>query len=199
MDDSSHNSTLSNRIAAPNPLDLTLEHLDIVTENESKAGVEDVKVCGAKWHKPDPVHTPKAKTRVSPDGRQIVVGELIYVVKGRVVDELSKLPPVRLILPEQAALIKSEKEAVREASADVAATATIHETHSCHLRELSTCFGPSCFRSILSPLSLTTRPNSPQRPLPLSKQRHQHPLHLQALLFPSPTPTLDITSSTTVT
>ncbi|KAF5344555.1 hypothetical protein D9756_011527 [Leucocoprinus leucothites] len=100
MDDSSHNSTLSNRIAAPNPLDLMLEHLDIVTENESKAGVEDVKVCGAKWHKPDPVHTPKEKTRVSTDGRQIVV------------DELSKLPPVRLILPEQAALVKSEKEAL---------------------------------------------------------------------------------------
>ncbi|KAF5343393.1 hypothetical protein D9756_011625 [Leucocoprinus leucothites] len=46
MDNSSHDSALLNRITALNLLDLTLEHLDIVTENESKAEVEDVKVCG---------------------------------------------------------------------------------------------------------------------------------------------------------
>jgi len=53
-DDSSHDSALSNRIAALNLLDLTLEHLDIAVEEESKLEVEDVvKNCGAsQYHAP---------------------------------------------------------------------------------------------------------------------------------------------------
>jgi len=53
-DDSSHDSALSNRIAALNLLDLTLEHLDIAVEEESKLEVEDVvKKCGAsQYHAP---------------------------------------------------------------------------------------------------------------------------------------------------
>lgn len=47
-DDSSHDSALSNRIAALNLLDLTLEHLDIAVEEELKSEVEEVvKNCGA--------------------------------------------------------------------------------------------------------------------------------------------------------
>ncbi|KAF5361952.1 hypothetical protein D9756_002788 [Leucocoprinus leucothites] len=88
-DDSLHDSTLSAWTATSNPLDLTLGHLDLVIEDDSKAEVEDVNVCSANG--------------------------------------LTKLPPVRSMLPGQAALVKSDTEAGWDTiSADAAATATVN-------------------------------------------------------------------------
>ncbi|KAJ3575780.1 hypothetical protein NP233_g865 [Leucocoprinus birnbaumii] len=97
-DDSSHDTALSNRIAALNLLDLTLEHLDIAVENESKGEVEEVvKACGSKLCKLDSARSPKEKARILVDAHQIVV------------DGLSKLPPVRLMSPEESKALKEQQ------------------------------------------------------------------------------------------
>ncbi|KXN87301.1 hypothetical protein AN958_08990 [Leucoagaricus sp. SymC.cos] len=100
-DDSSHDTTLSNRIAALNLLDLTLEHLDIAVDNESKPEVDNVvKACGAKLCKLDSVHVPKEKARILVDAHQLVA------------DGLSKFPPIQLMSPEESKTLKEQQVAL---------------------------------------------------------------------------------------
>ncbi|KAF5362430.1 hypothetical protein D9756_002756 [Leucocoprinus leucothites] len=187
-DDSSHDATLSNRIAALNLLDLTLEHLDIVVENESKAEVEGVvKACGAKLCKLDSARTPKEKARILVDAHQIVV------------DGLSKLPPVRLMSPEQAALIKSDKEVVGDAvPTDAAVTTPVVDEPNLIISESSppqlSASAPPAPEPPLSPLSLNTTSELPSTSTSASETTSPAPDAPSSL--PSPEPTQDIASTT---
>ncbi|KXN87298.1 Vacuolar protein sorting-associated protein 9A [Leucoagaricus sp. SymC.cos] len=112
-DDSSHDTTLSNRIAALNLLDLTLEHLDIAVDNESKPEVDNVvKACGAKLCKLDSARAPKEKARILIDAHQVVV------------DGLSKLPPIRLMSPEESKALKEQQTALIKQKAAAATSFT---------------------------------------------------------------------------
>ncbi|KXN87300.1 Serine/threonine-protein kinase HT1 [Leucoagaricus sp. SymC.cos] len=87
--------------AALNLLDLALEHLDIAVDNESKLEVDNVvKVCGAKLCKLDSARAPKEKARILVDVHQLIV------------DGLSKLPPIRLMSPEESKALKEQQVAL---------------------------------------------------------------------------------------
>ncbi|KAF9440734.1 hypothetical protein P691DRAFT_780012 [Macrolepiota fuliginosa MF-IS2] len=97
-DDASHDEALANRVAALNMLDLTLEHLDIEVGQAGKEVDKVVKACGEKLCELDTTRTPKDKSTILVEAHQIVV------------DGLSRLPPIKLMSPEESKALREKQQ-----------------------------------------------------------------------------------------
>ncbi|KAG5339356.1 hypothetical protein C0989_004636 [Termitomyces sp. Mn162] len=102
-DDSSHDETLSSRVAALNLLDLGLEHLDIHVENPSKELDLVIRDCGETLSQLQGCRSPGDKAA------------LLVAAHKSVVDGLSRLPPIRLMSEEESKAQKSKNSQLARA------------------------------------------------------------------------------------